>query len=396
MSILNQTGAVIAMNIRSIPQRLWMSSATVVAIALVVAVLLGFLSLVNGLRQTLEGAGAKDVAIVIRDGAGAELNSVLSRDQINLLQELPGVARGADGRPRLSAELYVVVDGIKRSSGTKANLPLRGLGAEGLAVRQKIRVKEGRMFTPGSNEIVVGAGLLREFAGYELGKTVRFGSNTWKVVGVFESPGSALESELWADAPVVQSLFNRGSAFQTARVAMTSEADLAKFLAAVKADPRLKGVKAQSEFDYFAEQASSSGQTITIIGYVLGTLMAIGALAGAWNTMYSSVSTRAAEIATLRIIGFSGFSAFMGTMAEALALSFIGALLGAGLMALFFNGMSASTLGQGFTQVAFRLEMSPALIGGAIVVALVIGFLGGFFPGLRAATQKPLIALNAQ
>jgi putative ABC transport system permease protein len=395
MSLLNQTGAVIAMNIRSIPQRLWMSLATVVAIALVVAVLLGFLALVNGLRSSLEGSGRKDVAIVIRDGAGAELNSVLSRDQISLLESAPSVARGADGRPAMSPELLVIVDGIKRSSGTKANLPLRGLSQAGLDIRKQIRIREGRMFTPGSNEIVVGAGLLREFSGYEMGKTIRLSGDTWRVVGVFESPGSALESELWADAPVVQSLFNRGTTFQTVRLALTSETEMAKFIEFIKSDPRLKGLKAQSEFAFFAEQASSSGRTITVVGFVLGTLMAIGALAGAWNTMYSSVSARAAEIATLRVIGFSGFSAFMGTMAEALVLSLIGALVGSGLMALFFNGMSASTLGQGFTQVAFRLEMSPGLVGGAIIVALVIGFLGGFFPGLRAATQKPLLALNS-
>lgn len=396
MSLINQTGAVIAMNVRSIPQRAGMSIATIGAIALVVAVLLGFLSLVNGLRKTLEGAGARDVAIVLRDGAGAELNSVISREQINLLPEGPGVAFGRDGQPRVSAELLVIVDGIKRSSGTKANLPLRGIGPEGLAVRKQIKVTQGRMFTPGSSEIVVGAGLLREFSGYELGKTVRFGSNTWKVVGVFESPGSALESELWADAPVVQSLFNRGASFQTARVVLKNEAQMANFVAFVKNDPRLKGLKAQSEFDYFAEQAQSSGRVTMIIGYFLGGLMAIGALAGAWNTMYSSVAARASEIATLRIIGFSGFSAFVGTMAEALALSLIGALVGCGAMALFFNGKSASTLGQGFTQVAFRLEMSPQLIGFAIVVALVIGFLGGFFPGWRAARQKPLVALASQ
>ena len=396
MSLLNQTGAVIGMNIRSIPQRAGMSLATVIAIALVVSVLLGFLSLVNGLRKTLEGAGAHDVAIVLRDGAGAELNSVITREQVNLLPEGPGVAAGADGKPRVSAELYVIVDGIKKSSGTKANLPLRGLGAEGLAVRKQIKITRGRMFAPGSNEIVAGAGLLREFSGYELGKTVRFGSNSWRIVGVFESPGSALESELWADAPVVQSLFNRGSTFQTARVVMTGAAQMKNYIAFVKNDPRLKGLKAQSEFDYFAEQAQSTGKITMVIGYVLGGLMAIGALAGAWNTMYSSVSARAAEIATLRIIGFSGFSAFVGTMAEALALSLIGALVGCGAMALFFNGKSASTLGQGFTQVAFRLEMSPALVGTSIMVAMAIGLIGGFFPGWRAARQKPLLALAAQ
>lgn len=395
MSLINQTASVISLNIRSIPQRLWMSFATVMAVALVVAVLLGFLSLSNGFSQTLEGSGARDVAIVLRDGSEAELNSVIGRDQVDLLAEGPGVKRGPDGKPIISAELMLIVDGVKKSSGTKANMPLRGIGPLGQAVRKQVRLKAGRMFAPGSNEIVVGAGLLREFSGFEMGKSIRFGAQTWKVVGVFEAPGTVFESELWADAPVVQSLFNRGTSFQTARVALTSEAAMANFVKYVKDDPRLQ-LKAQSEQSYFAAQAERSGLLIKYIGLPLGIMMAIGALAGALNTMYSSVSSRAAEIATLRIIGFSGFSAFMGTMAEALALAVLGALLGTGIVALFFNGMSASTLGAGFTQVAFRLKLGPELVVQALVVALVIGVVGGFFPGWRAARQKPLIALSAQ
>ena len=395
MALWNQTGAVIAMNVRSIPQRFWMSLATVTAIALVVAVLLGFTALANGFSRTISGSGAADVAIVLRDGSQSELNSVMSRDQAQLLEEAPGVARGADGRPRISNELYVVANGIKKATGSKANMPLRGLGPTGLAVRKQARIRTGRMFAPGSNEIVVGAGLLREFDGFELGKTMRLGGNTWKVVGVFEAPGTVFESELWADAPVVQSLLNRGTSFQTSRVVLTSAAALPAFKKFVKEDPRLQ-LSAESELAYYQAQAERSGFIVRFIGYPLAFLMAIGALAGALNTMYTSVSARSAEIATLRIIGFSGFSAFMGTMAEALALAFIGALVGTGIVAFFFNGMSASTLGGGFTQVAFRLELGPALVAQAIVVALVIGLVGGFFPGFRAARQKPLLALSAQ
>jgi putative ABC transport system permease protein len=395
MSLLNQTGAVVSMNVRSIPQRLWMSLATVSAIALVVAVLLGFTALANGFSRTISGSGAPDVAIVLREGSEAELNSVMTRDQVQLLEEAPGVARGPDGRPRISNELYVVVDGIKKATGSKANMPLRGLGAEGLAVRKQARIREGRMFAPGTNEIVVGAGLLREFDGFELGKTLRLGGGVWKIVGVFEAPGTVFESELWADAPVVQSLFDRGTSYQTSRVVLTSAAALPAFAKFVKGDPRLQ-LSAQSERDYYASQAERSGFIVRFIGYPLAFFMAIGALAGALNTMYSSVSARAAEIATLRIIGFSGFSAFVGTMAEALMLAFIGALLGTAIVAVFFNGMSASTLGGGFTQVAFRLELGPALIAQAIVAALFIGLVGGFFPGWRAARQKPLLALASQ
>lgn len=392
MSLMSQTGSVIMMNVRSIPQRLWMSVASVVSIALVVAVLLGFLALANGFSQTLKGSGSPNVVIVLRDGSGSELNSVIGRDQIDLLASGPSIKLGADGKPLISAELMLVVDGIKKSSDTKANMPLRGIGPNGLAVRSQVRMREGRMFAPGSNEIVVGAGLLREFAGFEMGKTIRFGAQTWRVVGVFEAPGTVFESELWADAPVVQSLFNRGTSFQTARIALTSPAAMPAYLAYIKSDPRLQ-LKAQSEQAYFAAQAERSGLLIKYVGWPLGLIMSVGALAGALNTMYASVSSRATEIATLRVIGFSGFSAFMGTMCEALVLSALGALLGTAVCSLLFNGLSASTLGAGFTQVAFRLQVGPELVGQAVMLALVIGFVGGVFPGLRAARQRPLLAL---
>lgn len=394
MSLMSQTRSVIAMNVRSIPQRLWMSVATVVSIALVVAVLLGFLSLANGFNQTLKGSGAPDVAIVLREGSEAELNSTLSREQVDLLGRGPGVKVDADGRPIVSGELLLVVDGIKKSSRTKANMPLRGVGANGLLVRKQARISQGRMFAPGSNEIVVGAGLLREFEGFELGKSVRFGAQTWRVVGVFEAPGTVFESELWADAPVVQSLFKRGTSFQTARVVLNSPAALPAFEAYAKSEPRLQ-LKAQSELAYYAAQAERSGLLIRYFGWPLGIIMAIGALAGALNTMYASVSSRAAEIATLRVIGFSGFSAFMGTMVEAMVLSAIGAILGVAICALGFNGLSASTLGAGFTQVAFRVQIGPEIIGQAVTLALLIGLVGGIFPGWRAARQKPLLALAA-
>lgn len=392
MSLLNQTGSVIAMNVRSIPQRLWMSLATVGSIALVVAVLLGFLALANGFNQTLKGSGAPDVAIALRDGAASELNSVVSREQIDLLGQGPGVRAAPDGRPLISAELVLIVDGIKKSTDTKANMPLRGIGPNGLLVRPQAKITQGRMFTSGSNEIVVGAGLLREFSGFELGKTLRFGPQTWKVVGVFEAPGTVFESELWADAPVIQSLFKRGSTFQTARVGLTSPAAMAAFVKYVKDEQRLQ-LKAQSEQTYFADQAERSGLLIKYFGWPLGIIMAIGALAGALNTMYASVSSRAAEIATLRVIGFSGFSAFVGTMVEALVLSALGALVGVAICALGFNGLSASTLGAGFTQVAFRLQIGPDIITQAVTLALIIGLVGGIFPGLRASQQRPLLAL---
>jgi|CXWL01.1.fsa_nt_gi putative ABC transport system permease protein len=394
-SLLNQINAVTALNVRSIPQRAMMSIASVVAVALTIAVLLFFLALSNGLSQTLKGSGADDVALIIREGSNAELNSVVTRDQLSILATGPSVAQ-REGRPRVSGELLVIVDGVKRSTGTNANMPFRGIGPEGLSLRHSVRIAQGRMFAPGTNEIVVGAGLLREFAGFEIGKTIRLRGGSWQIVGVFEAPGTVFESELWADVAVTQSLFNRPNVFQTMRVQLTSPDAMKAFQDWAKADTRLGGLEVMSERAYFARQASQSSQGFLAIGIVLGAMMAIGALAGALNTMYSSVAARSSEIATLRIIGFSGWATFFGTMIEALMLSALGGLLGIALAFIAFNGRTTSTLSAGFTQLVFQFQLSPALIVAAVVTAMVIGLVGGFFPGIRAARQKPQLELAAQ
>jgi len=248
----------------------------------------------------------------------------LARDQVRLIEEAPGIAKGSDGKPLVSAELYLVVDGIKHSSQTKANLPLRGIGQEGAAVRKGITITAGRMFAPGSNEIVVGKALLKEFDGLELGQTVTFGTGRWTVVGVFEAAGSVFESEIWADLPVVQSFFKRDNVFQTVRVRLVDPAALAGLQRYLGADPRLTELEAKSEAAYFAEQASRTSDLIQKLGWPLAIAMAFGALAGALNTMYSSVAARTTEIATLRAIGFGGLPAFVGTLTESLILAAIG------------------------------------------------------------------------
>lgn len=393
-NLLDQIGAVTALNVRSIPQRGWMSAASVVAVALTICVLLFFLALANGLRATVEGSGSEDVAIVIREGSNAELNSVVTRDQLAILATGPNVAQRA-GAPLVSGELLVIVDGVKRSTGTNANMPFRGIGPEGLALRRGVTITQGRMFTPGTNEIVVGAGLLREFSGFEFGETVRIRGGDWQVVGVFEAPGTVFESELWADIAVTQSLFDRPNVYQTMRVQLTSAAAMDAYTQWAESDARLEGLEILSERAYYARQASQSTQGFMAIAWILGIMMAIGALAGALNTMYSSVAARASEIATLRIIGFSGWAAFFGTMVEALALSALGGVLGVLIAFLAFNGQTTSTLGAGFTQLVFKFELSAGLVVTAIVVAIVIGLIGGLFPGIRAARQKPQLELAA-
>ena len=283
-SLLLQIVAVSRINIKSIPQRFWLSLSTVIAVALVVVVLLSFLAMAYGFQRTLKSAGAEDVVVVLRGGARSEINSVISREQVRLIEEGPGIARGADGKPLVSAELYLSVDGIKRSTQTKANLPLRGIGAEGAAVRKDIKLVEGRMFAPGSNEIVVGKSLVSQFQGFEPGQTVKFGTGRWQVVGVFAADGSVFESEIWGDLPVVQSLFKRNNVFQTVRARIDTPTALAALKTYVETDPRLK-LDVKSEQDYFADQSQQTSDLIQKLGWPLAIAMALGALAGALNTM---------------------------------------------------------------------------------------------------------------
>jgi putative ABC transport system permease protein len=389
-SLLLQVMAVTAINLKSMPQRLWLSLSTIVAVALVVVVLLAFLAMAHGFQRTLAGSGSDDIAIVLRAGSQAEINSTVSRDQVRLIEEGPGIARGADGKPLVSPELYLVVDGIKLSSRTKANLPLRGIGEQGASLRKGVTITAGRMFNRGSNEIVVGKGLAQEFAGFEVGRTVTFGTSRWTIVGMFEAGGSVFESEIWADLPVVQSLFNRLNFVQTVRVRLDRPAGLAALKSYNDADPRLK-LDLKSEAAYFADQASATSDLIQTLGWPLAIAMAFGALAGALNTMYSSVAARAVEIATRRAIGFGGFPAFVGTLIESLVLAAIGGLLGAAATWLIFDGFTASTLGGNFTQVVFNFRLSPALIGQGVLLALIVGLIGGLFPAIRAA-RMPIVA----
>ncbi|TVZ41987.1 putative ABC transport system permease protein [Alteromonadaceae bacterium 2753L.S.0a.02] len=389
---LAQISAVVMMNIRSLPQRVWMSLATLIAIAIVVAVLLAFLAMANGFKQTVKGTGSQDIGVVLRQGSQAELNSVLLGDVVDIIETAPGIASDDNG-PIVSGELYVIVDGKRKSTGREVNLPLRGLDLKGIALRDNIEIIEGRAFTPGTNELMVGESVLMEFDGFELDKTIRLNNIEWKVVGVFSAGGSVFGSELWADAKTIQSQFNRGNSVQVMRVKLETPGDIQPLKDFFANDPRTN-LDVFVENDYYAQQSQGMSDLIFYLGWPLAIAMAIGALAGALNTMYTSVSQRATEIATLRAIGFSGFSAFCGTLAEALVLSVIGGLIGGLAAFLLFDGITASTLGGSFTQIVFDFEISAAGFLHAIQLALVIGFIGGFFPALRAARLPVVVAFK--
>ncbi|WP_339740698.1 ABC transporter permease [uncultured Maricaulis sp.] len=390
--MFDQIAAVTLINLRSIPQRALLSGATVFSIALVVMVLLGFLAMSSGFSKTMQGTGSADVAVMLRTGSQTELNSGLSVDQMRLIEEAPGIARDANGIPVVSGELFVIVDGIKRASQTEANLPLRGVGPAAQSLRQGFTIVEGRAYEAGTNELIVGEGIIREFAGFDLGQTIRLGSNEWVVVGIFSTGGTVFDSEIWTDLTVIQNLYQRGTSVQSIRARLTSPEAIEDVRAYAENDPRLN-LDLQSEVDYFASQAGGTASLITYLGVPLSIAMAIGALAGAWNTMYSSVDTRMREIATLRAIGFSGFAAAFGTMVESLALAGLGGLIGAAGVYLLFNGVSASTLGSSFTQVVFSFAVTPMSVGLGLGLALIVGFLGGIIPAIRAATV-PLLAVH--
>lgn len=381
---LSQVASVTAFNLRTIPERRGASIAAIVGIAGVVAVLVGVLSIAEGFRAAMTVTGPDDIVIVLRSSADSEMTSGLSREEARLIADAPGVARGAEG-PLSSAELFVMINVPKRSTGTDANVPLRGVERAGGAIRGDITFVEGRNFELGRNEVIVGAGAARSFAGLTLGNTIKVGQSQWKVVGIFTGGGGSAESEIWTDAAVLQPAFQRGDSFQSVYAKLASPQSFAQFKDALTADPRLK-VKVVRQGEYLAEQSTMLTGFIQGIGYFIAGLMALGALFGALNTMYSAVAGRTREIATLRALGFGATPVILSVMLESLALALVGGVVGATLAYFAFNGFTASTINwQTFSQIAFAFAVTPQLLITAIIWAAVIGLIGGLFPAIRAA-----------
>ncbi len=391
--IFSQITAISALNLRNLPRRVGLSSVAVVGVACVVGVLVGVMSMASGFKRTMTSAGSSDTAIVMRSGATSEMTSGLSYEQFQLLANTAGVARDND-EPVASAELYVIVDVPMRTTGVSANVPMRGVSADAFKVRDSIEIIEGRRFEPGRNEVMVGRGAQKQFAGLDVGATLKFGTSEWVVVGVFSAGGGLSESELWCDARILQDAYRRGNSFQSVRVKLAEPAALDSFKAAVAADPQLD-VDVQLETDYLAAQAEPVSMFIKAVGYPVAILMALGAVFGAVNTMYASVSTRVREIATLRALGFGAFPVAFSTLFESLVLSLIGGALGALVVYLLFNGYSVSTLNfSSFSQVVFDFAVTGDLIVQGVIFAAVIGVIGGFFPALRAARLPVATALR--
>lgn len=383
------------LNLRNVPQRLGSSLVIVVGLAGVVGVLVAMLAMAEGFRATLQNTGTDEHALVLREGANAELSSGLSREQVDLIRRGPGIARTAQGEPIASAELIVIADLPKRGAGSVANAQIRGVEEMAFTLRPELRITEGRRFTPGPRELIVGRGAAAEFEGLEVGARIAFRDSDWTVVGHFEAGGSAWESELWADAAVVQSAYRRGGSFQSVSAQLESPTALQTLRDGLAADPRLN-VKVQSQQDYYAEQSRPLTRLITVVGYAVGIIMGIGAIFGALNTMYAAIATRQREIAMLRAIGFRGLPVVVSVMIEALLLALAGGVLGALIAWLLFNGYTVSTLnGASFSQVAFDFRVTPELMLHGLGWALAIGLLGGLLPAWRAARLPVTTALRA-
>ncbi|HEY0156807.1 MAG TPA: ABC transporter permease [Thermoanaerobaculia bacterium] len=393
MRFLAQLAALIAFNVRTLPARLGSAAAAIFGIAGVVAVLVGILSISEGFSKVMTANGSPDTALVLRGGADSEMTSVLLGEDVNVISSAAGIARAGD-KPLVSPELFVIVDLPKRSTGTPANVPFRGVRAEAFAIRPEVKIVEGRQFAWGRNEVIVGRGAQRAFGTTEVGTELKFGQNRWTVVGIFEAAGGISESELWTDAAVLAPAYRRGNSYQTAVVKLASAGNFQQFKDALTTDPRVN-VRVMREVEYYSAQSAVLRNLVTFVAIIICGLMGLGAIFGALNTMYTAVSARSREIATLEALGFGGGAVMFSVIVEALLLALIGGALGSIGAYLAFDGYRAATMNFAtFSQVAFAFDVTPRLMIAAALYAAVIGLIGGFFPAIRAARTPVAMALR--
>jgi len=391
--VLSQIVAITGVNIRSIRQRLGSSAVAIVGIAGVVVVFLGVLSIAEGFKAAMATVGDPQTVIVMRAGSDTEMTSGLSGDMARLIMDTPGIARTERG-PIASPELFVIVAHPTKKDPSDANVPLRGVSEEALGVRPEVKIVEGRMFTPGTNEIVVGRGASRQFANLTVGSSTKWGQNNWQVVGIFEAHGNAAESEIWCDAKVLQPAYQRGNSYQSVYVRLPGAEGFQAFKDALTANPQLS-VTAVREPDYFAAQSEVLNQIITSIGFLIAGLMGIGAVFGAVNTMYTAVASRTREIATLRALGFGSFPVVFSVLSESALLSLVGGLIGGIAAWAAFDGYQTSTMNfQSFSQIAFAFAVTPKLLTTALIYSLLMGLVGGMLPAIKAARLPVVTALR--
>jgi putative ABC transport system permease protein len=384
VNFLTQTIAITMLNLRTIPQRLGSSGVAIIGIAGVVIVLVSVLSIAQGFSAAMEQSGSETRALIMRSGADSEMTSGLSSTDIDIIKQAPGLRRDAQNAIA-SAELYVIIDIPKIGTNSPANVPMRGVEPMATQVRDEFSITQGRMFQFGTNEVVVGRGAVANFQGLTLGSTIHSGQNTWQVVGVFETDGSVAETEIWCDSRVLQGAYRRGNTYQTVLARLDSSQTFDTFRDWLTTNPQVN-LQVRREVEYYAQQSRALSTLIRSVGFGIAALMGIGAVFGAILTMYTAVSTRSREIATLRALGFNTTSVVVSVLSESLALAAVGGAIGGALAYLAFNGYQTSTMNfSTFSQVAFAFQVTPQLLGMGLTYALIMGLIGGLFPALRAA-----------
>jgi len=383
----------IVYNLRSVRARWTSSVVAVLGIAGTVGVFVAMLSMAKGFQATLVASGSAGNALVTRAGATSEMTGAVSLDEVKVIEDAPGVAHAVDG-PIMTPEVVVIAPFPLVRTGTDANVQIRGVSPKALEVRSKIKMIEGRFFQPGLTELIVGRNVANTYAGLSMGSTVRFGGGTWRVVGVFDAGGSAFDSEVWCDSVVLNQTYKRpDTVYQSVTVHLTSPDALQQFKDSVTTDPRMS-VDVTREVDYYSKQSQSVTTLIVVLGTMIAIVMGIGAVFGALNTMYSAVSERSREIATMRALGFGGPSVVISFLIEALLISFLGGVVGC-LAALPLNGLTTSTMNfQTFSSLAFAFRITPVLLMTGILFALFMGVVGGLPPAIRAARRPVAQALR--
>ena len=385
MRFLRQALAVTAVSIRTIPQRLSSSLVAVVGITGVVVVFVAVLSIGEGFRAAMTNAGRSDRAIIMRSGADSEMSSGLAGEHVNIIKNAPGIMQGANATPLASSEMFVVIDVNRKATSTAANVPLRGVDATVLEVRPEVKIVEGKMFSFGTNEVIVGRAANRQFSKLNVGDLLHSGEISWQIVGVFEAKGSVAETEIWCDVKILQSNYRRGNSYQSVLVRLDSAASFDPFKDWLTSNPQID-VQVRRESEYLESQSRALTTLVRILGSIIAILMGIGAVFGAVLTMYAAVVTRTREIATLRALGFGSMPVLLSVMGESIFLALCGGVIGGALAFLIFNGYQTSTMNwQTFSQVAFAFAVTPALLVQGILYSLAMGLIGGIFPAFRAA-----------
>jgi putative ABC transport system permease protein len=381
-------------NLRNVIQRPMSTLATTVGIALVVTILVGAFALASGFQAALIETGSTDNLMALRTGADSEISSGIGRDAANILRALPDVAIGPDGRPLASPEMVVLINQPRLGQTGSSNVTVRGISPEGLTLRSQVKIVEGRMFTPGTDEVIVARRMAGRFANCAIGDKLRFGQRDFSVVGHFTSGGSGFESEVWGDNAVLMPALNREDAFQSVTLRMRDPSRFAALKKQLEADPRL-GIQVHTERQWYAEQSQQMATVIRVGGVFIVLIMAIGAIFGAMNTMYAAVNQRTREIAVLKTLGFTPWAITFSLLIESVLLALLGGVLGC-LLALPINGITTSTTNwASFSEVAFAFRVTPTgmLIG--LVFAALLGLVGGFLPARWAGKRSLAATLRA-